>query len=198
MLKPFNEVVLRAEFKSKDARVRNKNKEPEFSARHVISHTPSKHLVVRQHDTDKSKRIVRYSAYNPRTKKIDMTVNGKEIKHPNGHRTLQIKKLAGREGGEIKAHDFYHHLITKHKVILQSDQQSEGGMKVWQRLKKHHPDVHVHGWIPRDVDKIGSKTGEGKHVRQISRNFTHVPYKTSQIDTSNMNLVAASSSRNHK
>jgi hypothetical protein len=44
-------------------------------------------------------------------------------------------------------HRLYHHLITNHDHILSSDAQSEGGMKIWQKLQKM-PKTTVYGHDP--------------------------------------------------
>jgi hypothetical protein len=64
--------------------------------------------------------------------KTHMMVNGR-IKGNEFH----VSKLSGHPDTKIKAHEFYHHLITHHGLTLNSsDMQSEGGAKVWQRLSE--------------------------------------------------------------
>ena len=56
---------------------------------------------------------------------------------------LRVIGAYGRKGSEVKASDLYHHLVTKHHISLRSDNyQSEGGMKVWNRVSQH-PDIEV-------------------------------------------------------
>lgn len=52
-------------------------------------------------------------------------------------------------------HKLYHHLITKHNHILTSDQQSHGGLSIWQKMRKMG-GVNVHGFH--------KKTGRGEHI----------------------------------
>lgn len=53
--------------------------------------------------------------------------------------------MSGRKGSSLKAHDFYHHLITHHNLILMGEAQSQGGKKVWDRLRTKK-DVTIHTW----------------------------------------------------
>jgi hypothetical protein len=55
----------------------------------------------------------------------------------------QIVGLEGSLHSKIKAHEFYHHLISHHGIELKSDiRQTPGGMKVWKKLKEY-PDVKI-------------------------------------------------------
>lgn len=100
-----------------------------------ISTMPSGHLIMREDDHGHTI----YSAINPDTKHINLQVSGS---HRNGDR-FDISGLVGRKGSTIKAHEFYHHLITHHNIHLHSDyEQSEGGMKVWKNLQKM-PGIHM-------------------------------------------------------
>ena len=72
----------------------------------------------------------------------------KAIGSRNGDK-FTIRSLDSSIGSPIKAHQFYHHLITQNGVHLHSDNiQSPGGKKVWERLrsmpgiemKSYHPD----------------------------------------------------------
>jgi hypothetical protein len=69
-------------------------------------------------------------------------------------------------------HHLYHHLITKHNIMMTSNHQSEGGARIWARLQRMR-GVHVHG--------IDSK-GRGHHVDLSDTSNTHVnpnePYMT--------------------
>jgi hypothetical protein len=81
----------------------------------------------------------RFSARNSTTGEVDATVNGSLIK---GH--LHVDLLSTRPHGKLKAHEFYHHLITKHGVKLASTSQSPGATKVYQKLSKMK-GVKIHG-----------------------------------------------------
>lgn len=86
-------------------------------------------------------------------------------------------------------HRLYHHLIVNHNQILTSDKQSEGGMKIWQKLQKmrgitmygrdtktgkvhnvdvasHPEETHVAGHQIRSAQKIkvGSRDAAKKKV----------------------------------
>jgi hypothetical protein len=52
-------------------------------------------------------------------------------------------------------HKLYHHLITKHDIILTSDQQSRGGLNIWQKMRPMG-GVNVHGYH--------KKSGKGEHI----------------------------------
>jgi hypothetical protein len=85
-------------------------------------------------------RVRSYSAFNPKTKKVDMHVNGFE---KNG--ILKVNELRGRKGASIKAHEFYHHLIThpNHNLTLHSsDIQTKGGRETW-RILQQHSDIEM-------------------------------------------------------
>ena len=60
-----------------------------------------------------------------------------------GRKHFSINDLRGHPSSPVKAHEFYHHLITQHGIILHgSSEQSDGGMKVWKKLSEN-PDIHV-------------------------------------------------------
>lgn len=59
------------------------------------------------------------------------------VKALENGKDLEIQNLAKTEDSDVKAHDIYHHLITKHGYNIYSDHyQSVGGMKVWKNLAK--------------------------------------------------------------
>jgi len=92
--------------------------------------------------THKGYKIIKdeggYHALNSKTKRIDMSVWGKEK-----NKKFTIKSLAGREGSKIKADDMYAHLANRHKLTVHSDiEQSKGASKVWKKLS-NRPDVNV-------------------------------------------------------
>jgi hypothetical protein len=112
-----------------------------------------------------------YIAYNPETSQIDMHMSAIEKPHKNGTSTLKSILLSGRKGSTIKAHHLYHHLITKHNKILQADDQSPGGKKVWQRLNRNYKDVHVHNWDPKE--KKGSELVPNRTHTDTNRVFEY-------------------------
>ena len=52
-------------------------------------------------------------------------------------------------------HKLYHHLITKHDHILTSDEQSGGGLRIWQKMRKMG-GVNIHGYH--------RKSGKAQHA----------------------------------
>lgn len=91
--------------------------------------------------------------------KVDASVTA--IKHGKSHK---IDMVVAKPGSGV--HKLYHHLITKHDHILTSDQQSVGGLAIWQRMRKMG-GVNVHGYHP--------KTGRGQHVDIVHRpELSHV------------------------
>ena len=78
--------------------------------------------------------------------KVDASVTA--IKHGKSHK---IDMAVAKPGSGV--HKLYHHLITKHDHILTSDQQSVGGLGIWQRMRKMG-GVNVHGFHK------GARTGE--------------------------------------
>jgi hypothetical protein len=190
----FNEVwalKLGKTFKGDDVKGgRTKGHKLEHKKHQIISQTPTHHIVRKKSEWQDNKGGVEYHAVNKRTGKSDMVLDGKEKKHKNGSRTLKINQLTGRKGGEMKAHELYHHLIKHHKMILHAGEQSEGGMKVWQRLHKHK-DINIHGWNSgKKKDTIGAKPRpKGPvDVRRVGHGFTHATAE--KPHTAAMSLVA--------
>lgn len=116
------------------------------------------------HELHYTKNIIghTYHAYNPKTQRDDMEVRGL---HSSGGKLFKVNDLKGREGSTIKAHDFYHHLITKHGITLASSNiQSPGGQKTWQKLSQK-PDVKmIHRTAPgvhEPINKDWAKHYEG-------------------------------------
>jgi hypothetical protein len=84
------------------------------------------------HDDWEGGQVTKYTAFNTKHRVADIQVAGvKQGKH------FTVSRLKGREGTEIKAHELYHHLTTKHGIVLHSDStQSVGGLKVWKEMSK--------------------------------------------------------------
>ena len=94
--------------------------------------------------------------------KVDAAVN--TIKQGKAHK---IDMAVSRPGSGV--HKLYHHLITKHNHIITSDEQSPGGLSIWQRLKKLG-GVGIHGYHP--------KTGRTQHVDLVKHpEDSHVDQK---------------------
>lgn len=104
----------------------------------------------------------KYIAHNRATGKIDISMLGSQHKHKKGT-TFNIQSLAGRTGSSLKAHDLYHHLITKHDHILVGTTHSIGGQKVWQKLAKK-PGVGIHGWLNGKPVNLDPHDSEQTHV----------------------------------
>jgi hypothetical protein len=83
-----------------------------------------------------------YHAYDPKTKKTTLSAMG-DFNKKSGH--LHKIELASSPENTLKAHKFYHHLITHHNISIQDDSSSPGNKKVWERLAKM-PGVNIHGW----------------------------------------------------
>jgi hypothetical protein len=85
---------------------------------------------------------------------------GKESNNPVHANKIKIEGLSGRKGGSVKAHDFYHHLITHHDKELASNEQSPGGHKTWADLSNHN-DI--------EINSHNIETGEVKKGIKIDR-----------------------------
>jgi len=75
----------------------------------------------------------------------DVSFDSFRKKHKNGTETHEIGCLSSHNKSTIKAHEAYHHLITKHKYILSGSSHTTGGAKVWKKLSGM-PGVNIHGW----------------------------------------------------
>ena len=89
-----------------------------------ISTTSSGHIITHRNVPGEVSHT--FEAINPKTGLTQMKMSANKI---GG--ILQEFKLAGRAGSDIKAHEFYHHLITHHNMELNS---SEMHSKVWEKL----------------------------------------------------------------
>ena len=171
-MKSFKEYLLEVEWMPDYISRSNivKDKVPELYGYEKVDTMPAGHHLITKTSTSispltkNSIKITHYAALNPETKKVDMHVSGILHNHENGTKTLKNPVLSGRPGSSLKAHEFYHHLITKHDVILHSSAQSEGGRKTWVKLSKM-PDVHVHGFT------------DAKNVVRADPSKRHLYYK---------------------
>lgn len=117
--------------------IKNEDDLKEYGAEHV-SDTSTGHKVYHYRYSGETS----YHAVNPDTKKIDMSVSGKE-KHNVMHKVI----VQAGEGNTIKAHTFLHHVITHHKKTMTVDKMTAGGKEVFKRLHDDHKDtVGMHGW----------------------------------------------------
>jgi hypothetical protein len=106
-----------------------------------LSHKPehigtsdSGHHIVKTHYREGTS----FNAVDPQTKQIDMKVTGE---HGDGN--FRVSMLRAREGGTIRAHEFYHHLVTKQGLTLHSDDHhSPGARHTWKKLSEY-PDIEV-------------------------------------------------------
>ena len=124
-----------------------------------------------------------YFAHNTETGKVDVALSTDERKHKKeGNSTMKIQALTSHPDSELKVHKFYHHLITKHNKILTSDHQSEGGMKVWQKLANER-GINIHAFLK----------GQGRTVNPHDDNETHAthPERHAAPKTYNQALVAS-------
>lgn len=84
-----------------------------------------------------------FAAYNlvhRKTKQTHLIVLG----HKQPNNGFKVQHLVGSGTSNIKAHQFYHHLITYHGINLQSsDLQSHGGMKTWKSLGTQYSDISM-------------------------------------------------------
>ena len=77
---------------------------------------------------DRSK--VAYYAVHKKTGIVHMSMEG----YRDPDKSINVTYLTGHPDTKIKAHEFYHHLITKHNETLKGIDHSPGAVKVWQRL----------------------------------------------------------------
>ena len=87
----------------------------------------------------------KFFAVNDQTGLPVMLVNGKMSRKKGGWLIFKINVLQGREGSTLKAHEFYRFLMMKYPMIMVTDAQSYGGLKVWQKLSAD-PRLTVFGW----------------------------------------------------
>jgi len=98
---------------------------------HVKTHLPSEKI---------------YRVVNKHSGKISTVL----VTTPNSGGVETIDRVATtrsmrKNKNRLKLVDLYHHLITKHNVILATDDQSVGGMKTWQELSRKK-GINIHGW----------------------------------------------------
>ncbi len=113
-----------------------------------------------------------FLAHNHTTGRVEQHVDGRQNSPKS---TFHVATLSGAEHSTIKAHDFYHHLISKHNVSLSSDTQSTGGRNVWNKLQQKR-NVNVHGFDPKTRKGVNVHSGDEeayhdeKHKNSKERN----------------------------
>ena len=101
-----------------------KDLHPAGSVGEKISTTRSGHDVHRQVNYG----LTKYSAVKDGDS--HMTVEGRT----RGDE-FHVRRTSGAQGGTIKAHELYHHLIDHHGLTMVSDDHhSPGGKKIWEKL----------------------------------------------------------------
>jgi hypothetical protein len=106
--------------------------DPEYKSMGTMK---SGHEVVRTSHSERS-GYASYSAVD-HTHKVHIKVDGQH--REDG--TFRVTNLTGHKKSEVKAHDFYHHLLD-HFNIQSDNTHSKGGAATWQKLSKM-PDVKM-------------------------------------------------------
>ncbi len=116
------------------------DKDHENASTERLVHTQDKEVpwkkigTIGDHEVHKQ-RFARYGAtsyrlVHPNTNKVAMHLDTEDA-----HGGEQVTMVSGIKNSPIKAHEFYHHLITKQGVELHSDtSQSPGGVHIWKKL----------------------------------------------------------------
>lgn len=113
-----------------------------------------------------------------------------------------VTGLQATKDNKLKAHDFYHHLITHHGETIHSDaEQSEGAKKVWKRLmKKPGLKFHVHDWSNgkvKPLHHIPSKNWEDSNTSlvasKLKESFQEVDIQALQKTTLSDRLIVSAS-----
>ena len=112
-----------------------------------------------------------YYAINPVNNKVDLMLEAYEKN--NVLRSLRIRAISKKN--TLKAHDFYHYLITKLNKVLVADKQSPGGEAVWRQLQKFHRDVTIHGWLDGKPVNIDMNDPEYTHAPEAQGWFDNDP-----------------------
>ena len=121
----------------------------------LISITPSGHKVYQT--SNKGSIRKEYHAINPETKKVDVSVDGNER-----NSVMSQILLIANKGNTIKAHEFLHHLTTKHDKTMVWDKHSIGGKIAVQKLAKMK-GVSSHGWYKGKPININASDDEYTH-----------------------------------
>jgi hypothetical protein len=123
-----------------------------------------------------------YLAHNHTTNRVEQHVDGKQ----NRAGTFHVATLSGAKNATIKAHDFYHHLITKHNMTLRSDVQSTGGKNVWNKLQQKS-NVNVHGYDPKTRQGVNVHSGDEEAYHDEKYGSSKDP---NDLAAKRLNLVA--------
>lgn len=117
-----------------------------------VGRSEAGHSYFRVHKDDKYKSTVGYFAADS-DGKILMRVRGSQ---PSS--ALTVYNVQGLKGSELKAHDFYHHLLKAGHVkkILSDNYLSDGGFHIWKNLARKK-DVLIHKVFKHIKDDTGEK-----------------------------------------
>lgn len=118
-----------------------------------IGETSTGHHIYKTKDSRSG--LTTYHAYDPVEKRSTIAVRAKE---KNG--VLNGLYLAAHPKNNLRAHEFYHHLLKHHVTAIVADSQSEGAMRVWSNLSKKR-GVKVHGWS--NGKPVNVKWGDDTH-----------------------------------
>lgn len=92
---------------------------------------------------------------------VHQSVMGYDNSHDESK--LLVGVLSGNPSTTIKAHEFYHHLITHHNISLESSQkQSRGGAKVWKNLSEMPGIKMIRNKNIHDINKDATYTRKVK------------------------------------
>lgn len=89
-----------------------------------------------------------------------------------------IALLQSRKGNKLKADEFYRFLLLKLPLILVTDSQSYGGLKVWQKLASD-PRLTVFGW----------KKGKPVNVDPRDEMDTHATYHDAKEEPESKDVI---------
>jgi len=112
------------------------------------------HHVYHMHDEKSDTHF--FYAHEPKSKEAHVTLSTKSVEGGSNPRTHEVLMTGGHPNSTTKAHELYHHLITKHDKVITTNSQTPGGFKIWQRLAQK-PGVHVQGWDPHTRKTIPLK-----------------------------------------
>lgn len=132
------------------------------------------HDIYRNHDKENKVVNTHFYAVNKKTNKVDMYVSG--LMQGNRKKKFQVSMLKASKKGEIRAHDFYHHLIHAGHInsLISDDSQSEGAQKVWKRLSQS-PNIKMSAIRNSYSDKHGWRQIKDRYNKKIERNYSDNP-----------------------
>ena len=149
----------------------------------IVGRMKSGHTIYVEKSKDSSS-WTSYYALSP-TGLVDLALGGYEKKNV----LSDLNLYAINKANTLKAHDFYHFLITKLNKVLVADRQSPGGHAVWKQMQKFHKDINIHGWLKGKPVNIDMNDDEYTHAPEHSDYLSDVSPETS--DAMKMQLVAS-------